>query len=157
MMQDGWQIFEGEHEAADVAALLDHHFSDMRAGSPPSACHVLEREGLRDPSISLLSLRDGDGILLGLGALKLREHGEGEIKSMRTAPAALGKGVGRFLLDALVQRARDQGLDMLRLETGNTAAFDAANHLYLSYGFTPCGPFADYAPTDFTLFYELKL
>lgn len=156
-MQRDWQICEGEHDAADVAALLDHHFRDMRAGSPPSACHVLERDGLRDTSISLLSLRDGDGQLLGIGALKLREHGEGEIKSMRTTPEALGKGVGRRLLDALVALSRRQGLKILRLETGNTMPFDAANHLYRSYGFTPCGPFADYAPTDFTLFYELEL
>ena len=139
-MQSGWQLFEGELDAADVAALLALHFREMRAGSPPSACHVLERDHLR-----------------AVGALKRRGHGEGEIKSMRTAPDALGRGVGRALLEGLVGAARGEGLRIVRLETGNSEQFAPANRLYRKYGFTPCGPFADYEPTDFTLFYELEL
>ncbi|WP_260483679.1 GNAT family N-acetyltransferase [Sphingomicrobium flavum] len=156
-MQSGWQLFEGELDAADVAGLLALHFREMRAGSPPSACHVLERNHLRADDIRFFSLREAGGRLLGVGALKRRGHGEGEIKSMRTAPDALCRGVGRALLEGLVGAARGEGLRIVRLETGNSEQFAPANRLYRNYGFTPCGPFADYKPTDFTLFYELEL
>ena len=41
----------------------------------------------------------------------------------------------------------------LSLETGNSPLFADANRLYRREGFVPCGPFGDYAPSDFTTFY----
>jgi putative acetyltransferase len=35
--------------------------------------------------------------------------------------------------------------------------FAAANRLYQRDGFTPCGPFADYADTPFTAFYTREI
>jgi hypothetical protein len=91
-----WQIFEGELGQADVRDLLAQHFAEMRAGSPPEACHVLPIDGLKHPAIRFFTLRE-DGALLGCGALKQLDPGHGEIKSMRTADAALGRGVGRAM------------------------------------------------------------
>lgn len=155
MMQ--WQFAEGELDRGDVGDLLDLHFREMRAGSPPSACHVLAREGLAEPSIRFFTLREEQGILLGVGALKRLDATSGEIKSMRTHPEALGRGVGRAMLDHLRDQAWRMGMRRLHLETGNSAAFDAANHLYRKAGFDECGPFGDYRPTEFTLFYRLVL
>ena len=64
-----WQIFEGELDHDDVRSLLDQHFTEMRAGSPPEACHVLPIDGLRAAGIRFFTVRDG-GTLLGCGALK---------------------------------------------------------------------------------------
>ena len=44
-----WQFFEGELDRDDVRALLAQHFTEMRAGSPPSACHVLPVDGITVP------------------------------------------------------------------------------------------------------------
>ncbi len=144
---------EGELDASDVQILLAHHFAEMRADSPPEACHVLPIDGLRDPAIRFVSLRDSDGTLLGVGALKRIAVGDGEIKSMRTAAGALGQGVGRTMLAHLIALARDAGMTRLSLETGNSPLFDAANRLYASAGFERCGPFGDYEATPFTHFY----
>ena len=114
-----WQIFEGELDQYDVRALLVQHFAEMRAGSPPSACHVLPVDGLRIPEIRFFTLRE-DGALLGCGALKRLDAGHGEVKSMRTTDAALGRGVGKALLDHLVATARNEGIGRLSLETGST-------------------------------------
>ena len=46
-----WQIFEGELDHDDVRALLAQHFAEMQAGSPPSACHVLPVDRLKNPAI----------------------------------------------------------------------------------------------------------
>lgn len=143
---------EGELDRDDVRALLAQHFAEMSAGSPPSACHVLPVEGLRDPMIRFFTVRE-DGVLLGCGALKRLGADHGEVKSMRTADAALGRGVGRAMLHHLVATARAMGMTRLSLETGSTAQFAAANRLYESEGFERCGPFGDYAATSFTRFF----
>ena len=151
--QSGWTFHEGQFDRADVRALLDHHFAEMRADSPPEACHVLPPEQLAEPGLRLFVLRDGKGALLGIGALKAIGRGHCEVKSMRTSPAALGRGVGRAMLERLIETARAMGITRLSLETGNSALFEPANRLYLGHGFEPCPPFGDYRPTAFTHFY----
>ena len=150
-------VSEGELDLPDVRALLALHFAEMRADSPPEACQVLPIDGLRDPAIRLFSLRDESGTLLGFGALKTLGPGHGELKSMRTAPAALGLGVGGAFLAHLVTTARAMGFTRLSLETGNSPLFAAANRLYQRDGFEPCGPFGDYSGTPFTLFYTREI
>ena len=151
------QFQEGELDAPDVRALLDHHIAESRADSPPEACHVLPIDSLRDPAIRFISLRDKSGRLLGIGALKALEPGHGEIKSMRTHPDALGQGVGKAILAELIEMARAAGMTRLSLETGNSPLFTAANRLYEGAGFVRCGPFGDYPDTDFTHFYTREI
>ena len=150
-------IEEGGLDDPDVQALLAHHFAEMRADSPPEACHVLPAQSLRSRDIRLFTARDSAGELLGVGALQLLETGHGEIKSMRTAPAAVGRGVGRAILDELIAQARGAGMTRVSLETGNSRLFDAANRLYLGSGFTRCEPFGCYKPTPFTYFYSRSI
>ncbi len=151
-----WQFFEGELDQQDVRNLLHQHFSEMRAGSPPDACHVLPIDGLMDPEIRFFTLRE-DGRLLGCGALKWLAPGHGEIKSMRTANDALGRGIGKAMLDHIVARARVEGMSHLSLETGSTDQFAAALRLYEREGFVPCGPFGGYADTPFTRFFTKEI
>ena len=148
-----WTFHEGELGADDVRALLAQHFAEMTAGTPPSACHVMPADALADPAIRFFTVRDENGALLGCGALKRLANDHGEIKSMRTADTALGRGVGSALLDHLVGVARASGMTRLSLETGNSGTFAAANRLYQREGFERCGPFGGYRPTDFTTFY----
>ena len=147
-----WEIHEGELDRDDVQSLLAQHFAEMQAGSPPEACHVLPIKGLKAPDIRFFTLHE-DGILLGCGALKRLEPGHGEIKSMRTADHALGRGIGKAMLDHLVAKAREEGMNRLSLETGSTEQFAAANRLYDKQGFERCGPFGDYPDTPWTRFF----
>lgn len=148
-----WSVHEGELDHRDVRELLDQHFTEMRAGSPPSACHVLPADGLKSRDIRFFTLREMNE-LLGCGALKQLGPEHGEVKSMRTADGALGRGVGKALLDHIIAAAREGGMTRLSLETGSTAQFAAATRLYEREGFKPCGPFADYADTPFTRFFS---
>lgn len=151
-----WTFHQGEMDREDVQALLALHFASMRAHSPPEACHVLAGAGLKAPEIAFWSLRE-EGRLLGIGALKALEPGHGELKSMRTAPDALGRGVGRAMLHHLIAEARRRGWARLSLETGSTPEFAAALWLYETEGFVPCGRFGGYAATPFTRFFTLRL
>lgn len=152
-MTRGWAFFEGELGRSDVRDLLAFHFDEMRAGSPRDACHVLDLTGLDHPAIRFMSLRDANGVLLGIGALKRLDDDHGELKSMRTAPTALGRGVGGAMLEHLIAIARTMGISRISLETGNSEIFAAANRLYEREGFERCGPFDAYRPTPFTHFY----
>jgi putative acetyltransferase len=147
---------EGDLDSSDVRALLDLHFTAMRSTSPREACHVLPADGLRDPAVTFWSAREAD-VLLGIGALKELDPLHGEVKSMRTAPHALGRGAGRAILHHLVGEARSRGYHRLSLETGSTEPFRAALHLYQSEGFSPCGAFGRYQPTPFTRFFSRSL
>ncbi len=151
-----WQFYEGELERVDVRTLLDQHFAEMRAGSPPEACHVLPIDGLRRADIRFFTVRE-NGTLLGCGALKRLEPGHGEVKSMRTADAALGRGVGQAMFDHLLAVARSEGMTHLSLETGSTEQFAAANRLYAKNGFQRTGAFGDYADTPWTYFYSREI
>jgi len=151
-----WRIFEGELDSEDVLDLLTQHFAEMRAGSPPEACHVLPIDGLNDPAIRFFTLRE-DGVLLGCGALKQIQPGHGEIKSMRTADAALGRGVGKAMLDRLLAFAKADGMTRISLETGSTEQFAAANRLYEKNGFERTGAFGDYPDTPWTHFYTREI
>ena|SRR5688500_9672379 len=154
--ETAWTIHEGDLDSADVQALLAFHFEQMRSTSPPEACHVLPIDGLHHRAVTFWSARE-DGALLGVGALKQLASDHGEVKSMRTAPEALGRGVGRAILHHIVAEARARGYRRLSLETGSTEPFAAALRLYASEGFVPWGPFADYADTPFTRFFSREL
>ena len=117
---------------------------------------MLALAGLRDPRVTFWSAREGDR-LVGVGALKALAPDHGEVKSMRTAPEALGRGVGRAMLHHIVAEARRRGYARLSLETGSTQCFGAALRLYESEGFVPCGPFGDYKATPFTRFFTRRL
>ena len=135
----------------EIARLLQEHLQDMALHSPPESIHALDLDALRQPGIAFWTAWQ-DGELLGCCALKQLDAGHGEIKSMRTAHAHRRKGVGARLLRHLLEQADQRGYARLSLETGAMAAFAPAHALYASFGFMPCGPFADYVADPYSAF-----
>jgi putative acetyltransferase len=140
----------------DVRALLERHRAFALGQTPPERSFALDADALRDPAITFFSFRDR-GRLLAIGAIKLLGPDHAEIKSMHTAEAARGRGIGRAMLAHLLGLARARGLQRVSLETGTTTAFAAARALYHSAGFTSCAPFAAYQPTEDNMFMSLDL
>ncbi len=143
-------------EREDVQQLLGEHLADMYATSPPESVHALDPAALAGPGISFWTAREGSR-LLGCAALKHLAPGEAEIKSMRTAAAARGRGVASTLLSHLLAEARHSGYRRLFLETGSQEFFAPARRLYQRHGFTDCPPFAGYAPDPNSVFMSLLL
>nr|WP_277613588.1 GNAT family N-acetyltransferase [Neoroseomonas marina] len=111
---------------------------------------------MRVPGIRFFTAWDGDEVL-ATGALKRMAPDHGEVKSMHTAEAARRRGVGRAMLRHLVEEARRAGMTRVSLETGTSAYFQPAVAMYLAEGFTPCGPFGDYAASAENRFLTLAL
>jgi putative acetyltransferase len=150
------QIAVDDPRRPDVRALLDRHREFALAQTPPEHSFALGVTGLLDPAVTLFSFR-AHGSLLGIGAIKRLSPHHAEIKSMHTAEAARGRGVGRAMLAHLLGVARAQAFRRVSLETGTTAAFAPARALYSGAGFVPCGPFGGYQPSADNLFMTLAL
>ncbi|MFC7533164.1 GNAT family N-acetyltransferase [Actinoplanes sp. GCM10030250] len=139
-----------------IAALLREHVDEMRSASPPESVHALDLDGLRRPEVTVWSVYDGDE-LVGCGALKELGPTSGEVKSMRTAPAAQRRGVASAVLTHLTEEARRRGYARLYLETGSMDFFAPARALYTRFGFRLCEPFGDYLPDPNSVHMELAL
>lgn len=139
-----------------MRALLALHLAGMQATTPPEHVFALDLSGLQAPNITVWTAWDGPEIA-GVGALKQLADGAGEVKSMRTDPRHLRKGVAAAMLEHIIGEARRRGLRRLSLETGTGPAFEPALSLYRKRGFARGGPFADYQPSDFNQFLHLVL
>jgi putative acetyltransferase len=151
-----FDIHEDDLSGDQVRELLRLHLLGMHASSPPGHVFALDLSGLTAPGVTVWSVWDGEEVA-GIGALKALGDGSGEIKSMRTAPAHLRRGVAAALLAHIVGEARRRGYGRLSLETGRGAAFEPALALYRAHGFRSGGAFGDYAASDFNQFMHLDL
>lgn len=122
----------------------------MESLFPSESNHYLSLDELAAPQIRFLIARSDEGVV-GCGALAIKE-GYGEVKSMFTAEAARGQGVADAVLSALETCARDAGLPVIRLETGDS--LHAAHRLYLRHGFVQTGPFGDYPDDPLSRFFR---
>ncbi|WP_110649655.1 GNAT family N-acetyltransferase [Salinicola peritrichatus] len=144
-------IIRDDLRGPEIAALLEAHLKDFAPHSPPESRHALDLEGLRRPEIHFYSAWE-DGQLLGCGAFKRLDDTHAEVKSMRTDPKHLRKGVARAILAHLIDEARALGIQRLSLETGSMEAFAPARQLYAAFGFDYCEPFADYVEDPYSVF-----
>ncbi|HET8881030.1 MAG TPA: GNAT family N-acetyltransferase [Solimonas sp.] len=141
---------------SEIIQLLLEHRQSMTLHSPPESIHALDLDGLRRPEITFWSVWQEDA-LLGCGALKQLDATHGEIKSMRTVSAHLRKGVAARLMEHLLDEARRRAYRRLSLETGSAAAFRPAHALYARFGFSFCGPFANYIEDPYSVFMTRSL
>lgn len=150
------EIKADDLSGAEVRELLREHLRDAARHSPPESVHALDVEGLSRPEVTFWTAWEG-GELLGCGALKELDAGHGEIKSMRTVASQMRKGVASKMLDHIIEEARRRGYARLSLETGSMEAFEPARRLYANFGFTYCGPFADYVEDPYSVFMTKEL
>lgn len=149
-------IREDDLTSPQTRALLALHLGGMADSSPPGHSFALDLSGLQAPGVTLWSAWDGEAIA-GIGALKVLDDGGGELKSMRTHPDHLRKGVGAAILEHIIEAARARGLSRISLETGSGDAFEPALELYRRRGFESCDAFADYVASAFNQFMRLEL
>jgi putative acetyltransferase len=141
---------------ADFRDLIDRHLAFARVHSRPEDVHALDTDALLDPAITVFGARV-DGELLAIGAIRELGEDHGELKSMHTAEAARGRGIGEQMALRLIDEGRRRGYTRLSLETGTADAFVAARALYAKVGFEPCGAFGDHEERAGSTFLTLRL
>ncbi|MBK1661644.1 GNAT family N-acetyltransferase [Paracraurococcus ruber] len=150
-------IREDDLSGEQTRALLALHLQGMHANSPPGSVFALDLSGLQAPGVTVWSAWEEGERIAGIGALKDLGDGTGEVKSMRTHPDHLRKGVAAQVLERIIGEARARGLRRLSLETGSGPAFDPALALYRRRGFRDGEAFADYVRSPFNQFLHLDL
>ena len=113
--------------------------------------HALDLDALRQPNIEVRAILLDDQPV-AVGALRTIDAKHGELKSMFVSDKVRRQGIGRYLLDHLVNFARARGMTRLSLETGASSYFDSARALYARNGFAICEAFADLPPHEDSVF-----
>lgn len=150
------ELREGGLDDPRVVALIAYHLAEARGSTPQDNAHAMGAEALRHPDISFWTMWEGEA-LLGVAALRQLSADHAEVKSMRTAPAHLRRGVARALLAHLVALARTRGYARLSLETGTAPMFDAANRMYEAAGFVDGPAFGGYPESPHNRFMTMQL
>ena len=152
-----YQILIDDLSSESVRALLELHLKGMMENTPADNVFALDLTGLQQPEVTVWSGWDQPN-LAGIGALKQLDDGlTGELKSMRTAPDYLRKGVGAALLECIISYATSLNFKRLSLETGSGSSFDPALSLYRKRGFINGYAFGDYTKSEFNQFLHLAL
>ncbi len=103
-----------------------------------------DREMLNDPQGAILDrggkifVAERNGEVVGCCALLAAHAGEFEVAKMAVSPNCQGSGIGKRVLQCVIQAARDSGATRLTLETNRKLA--VAIGLYESVGFQHIPP-----------------
>jgi putative acetyltransferase len=151
-----YRVVQDDLSGAQSRALVALHLAGAHENSPPGNVFALDVSGLLQPTLKFWTAWDGEKIA-GMAALKTHGGGLGEIKSMRTHPDFLRKGLARRMLTHVIAEAVAQGMTRLSLETGSGDAFEPALALYRRHGFAKGEKFADYEQSGFSQFFHLDL
>ena len=134
---------EGNFDNPEVKDLLIKHFIELSSVSPEGSYHVLDIDGLKDPTIKFWSLWE-ENALIGCGALKFLDKDHGEFKSIRVNDKFRKKGNGIKVINHLIEKAKELNIKKLSLETGAGNFFFPARKLFNQCGFKICKPFSHY-------------
>ncbi len=93
------------------------------------------------PPAGRFYLAQYEGDIAGVGCLKQLDEGVGELQRMYVPPRFRGKGIGRAILNRLIDDARSIGYRRLKLES--LEFLEAAHALYRSAGFHEIDPYTD--------------
>jgi putative acetyltransferase len=141
----------------DVRELVRALNAYLNPLSPKEFQFQMTVEQMADTATTLFVARDDTGRAVGMGALKIETPELAEVKRMFTLPDVRGQRVGSAILAAVEALAREKGIAVLKLETGEGPGFEPAQRLYMNSGFTRCGAFLDYPDSGYSAFFEKRL
>lgn len=142
----------------EIVALLGELNRALDVGYSPDQKHALSVDQLFQPNIRFFVTRV-DGVAVACGGIGFYD-GYAELKRMYAKPEVRGKGIATRLLQRLEAEARDVGITLVRIETGNLQV--EAMRFYEREGYVKCaafGPYAEMPPKAIatSVFYEKAL
>ena len=142
----------------EIVALLGALNRALDVGYAPDQKHALSVDQLFQPNIQFF-VAHLDGAAVACGGIGFYD-GYAELKRMYAKPEVRGKGVAKAVLARLETEARDVGIMIVRIETGNLQ--HEAMRFYEREGYAKCsafGPYASMPPSAIatSVFYEKSL
>ena len=146
----------GEEELPAVRRLFEEYAASLEVdlGFQDFEHELRELPGdYGPPAGRILLALDGDEPA-GCVALRPYEPEVCEMKRLYVRPAFQGSGLGRRLVEAIVEAGRDAGYSVMRLDT--LPSMQAARGLYRSLGFEEIEAYR-HNPVHGTTYFELRL
>jgi putative acetyltransferase len=141
-------------DTPDAMALIEELETHLASLYPAASRHGFSVEKLLREEVAFFLLR-AEGTPAACGGIKLFGTDYGELKRMYVRPRVRGRGFGKLMLDHLADYARQQGISLLRLETGIHQR--EAIGLYERMGFQRIPPFPPYRRDPLSRCYEKRL
>jgi len=138
-------------DTADAIMLISELEALLAPAYPSESRHGLSVAQLLAESVAFFLVRV-DGVPAGCGGVKLFGAEYGELKRMYVRPQFRGAGLAKLMIDHLGAYACEQGVSLLRLETGIHQK--EAIGLYERMGFQRILPFGAYKADPLSLFFE---
>ena len=145
------EVAPDAEDAVQLIGELDAHL--MAHPYPAQSRHAFSIDKLLRERV-VFFITHYEGHLAGCGGIKLFGAEYGEVKRMYVRPEFRGKGLGKAMLNRLVDHARSKDVDLLRLETGIYEV--EAIGLYERFGFQRRGPFGEYVDDPMTVYLEYR-
>ena len=140
------QVLPVAISAPEVVGLLEALTSELAGeGYTPDQTFGYTADQLQRANVYMVGARV-DGTFVGIGGIELQDGGAGELKRFFVIPEHRGTGVADALLDALLEYARVNQLDRVRLETGDKQS--AAIAFYRRHGFAEIPRFGPYVGSE---------
>ena len=111
-----------------VIKFLEDHLLHMLEITSPDCVHAPDIYALKRPEVTFWTVWD-EQTLICCGPLQELTAEQAALKSMRTAPTHLGKGIASALLNHILSESRKRKYKRLSLETGSSEAFVPARKL----------------------------
>jgi putative acetyltransferase len=141
-------------DSADAIFLISELEAHLDPLYPKTSRHGYSVEKLMNQGVAFFITRCDD-VAAGCGGIELVGKEYGEIKRMYVRPQFRGLGLARSMLDHLAAYAHEQGVFLLRLETGIHQK--EAIVLYEGMGFQRIPPFGEYREDPNSRFYEKRI
>lgn len=141
-------------DTEDAIALIMELEAYLEPLYPAESRHGYSVEKLIAQGVAFFVIRV-DETPAGCGGIQLFGTEYGELKRMYVRPQFRGLGFAKLMLEHLADYAREQGVGLLRLETGIHQ--HEAIGLYERMGFQSIPPFGSYWDDPLSRFYEKRI
>ena len=146
-------------DTPDALLLIDELEATLDPLYPSESRHGYDVGKLLREGVAFFVLRE-DGAAAACGGVQFfnGEHGDApyaELKRMYVRPQYRGRGYAKRILAHLADHARQNGVVVLRLETG-VHQYEAIS-LYERWGFARIGPFGPYTDDPLSVYYEKRV
>jgi GNAT superfamily N-acetyltransferase len=141
-------------DSPDARVLIDELSAYLTPLSPPESQHGYSIEKLLERNVDFFVVRV-EGEPAGCGGIEFFGEEYGELKRMYVRPNLRGQGLGKLIVEHLIQQASGRGVPLVRLETGSF--MQDAIRLYERAGFYRILPFGDYKEDPLSTFFEKRI
>lgn len=141
-------------DTPDAIQLIEGLESDLAPFYPSESRHGYSVEKLIKQGVAFFVTRK-DGIPAGCGGVQFYGKEYGEIKRMYVRPEFRGLGLAKLMLEHLSGYAKENGIHILRLETGIHQKDAIA--LYRGWGFKEIAHFGEYHEDPLSMFFEKQV